>query len=88
VKRFFEDTAEAWEEITAQLEDFFERGDKIVVLVRWRVRPRGSSAAIETAVAHLWTKDGGRLVRLEQFPSREQALEALGLSEQDTHADS
>src|SRR6185312_3669958 len=43
VTRFFEDLFEPFEEVTAEPERFFERGDKIVVLVRVRSRPRGSN---------------------------------------------
>ena len=78
-KRVLDDQLEAFEEAIAEPEEFFERGDQIVVFVRVRSRPRGSSASIEIRVAHLWTMRDGELVRCELFPVREEALEAVGI---------
>ena len=37
---------------------------------------------------HVWTLRDGAVVRFQWFYQRDEALEALGLSEQDAHADS
>lgn len=87
VKRFFDDLLEPFEEIAAAPEEFFERGDKIVVYLRVRLRPRGSSAVVENRIGHLWTMRDGKVARFEIFPERERALEAAELSEQDSRAD-
>ena len=68
-------------EVVAEPEEFFLRGDQIVVFLRVRSRPRGSSATIEIRIAHLWTMRDGKAARFELFPVREEALEAVGLSE-------
>jgi ketosteroid isomerase-like protein len=78
----------AFDEVVVEPEQFFERGDHIVVFVLMRFRPRGSNAAPEIRIAHLWTMRDGKAARCELFPQREKALEAVGLSEQDAHADS
>ena len=39
-------------------------------------------------LAHVGTWEGANLRRLEEYFDREEALEAVGLSEQDAHADS
>jgi uncharacterized protein len=83
VRRVLEDQLEAFEEVVAEPEEFFLRGDQIVVFVRVRSRPRGSSATVEIRVAHLWTMRDGKAARFELFPVRQEALEAAGLSEQD-----
>ena len=88
VRRALEDELEAFEEVVPEPEQFFQRGDQIVVFVRVRSRPRGSSATVEIRVAHLWTMRDGKAARFELFPVREEALEAVGMSEQDAHADS
>ena len=59
-RRFFADLLEPFEEVTVEPMDFFERGDQIVVFVRVRVRPAGSSATVEDLVGHLWTIRGGK----------------------------
>src|SRR4051812_40472872 len=87
-RQFFEDLLEAFEEVVVQPEKFFESGERIVVFVSLRSRPSGSSAVMEIQIAHIWTMHDNRAVQLEIFPERELALEAVGLSEQDAHADS
>lgn len=81
VRRFFEDLLEPFEEVVIEPEQFFERGDRIVVFVLLRSRPRGSSATLEIRIGHLWTMRDGKPAGLELFPVREEALEALGLEE-------
>jgi ketosteroid isomerase-like protein len=80
-RRFFEDLFEPFDEVEIEPEEFFERGDQIVVFLRARFRPRGSSAFVENRVGHLWTMREGKFARLAIFPKREEALEAAELSE-------
>jgi ketosteroid isomerase-like protein len=77
VRQFFEDLFEPFEEVVVEPEEFFERGDQIAVFVVTRLRPAGSSAVIENRIGHLWTMREGKASRLEVFPKREDALEAL-----------
>jgi ketosteroid isomerase-like protein len=79
-RRFFEDLFEPFEEMVVEPEEFFERGDQIVVFVLARFRPTGSSAMVENRIGHLWTMREGKASRLQVFPRREDALEAAGLS--------
>jgi ketosteroid isomerase-like protein len=76
-----EDQLGAFEEVVSVPEEFFEQGDQIVVFLRVRSRPRGSSAEIEIRAAHVWTMRDGKATRCELFPAREEALQAVGLSE-------
>jgi uncharacterized protein len=80
-RRFFEDLFEPFEEVTVEPEEFFESGDQIVVFVAARLKPAGSTAEVENRIGHLWTMRDGKVVRLQVFPRREEALEAAGLSE-------
>jgi ketosteroid isomerase-like protein len=81
VKRFFEDLFEGFEEVVAEPEEFLERGDQVVVLLRVRSRPRGSTAVVENRIAHLWTIRDGEAVRIQVFPEREGALAAVAPKE-------
>ena len=80
-RRFFEDLFEPFEDVTIEPEQFFQRGDQIVVYIRVRLRPAGSDAVVENRIGHLWTMREGRATRLEVFPRREEALQAARLSE-------
>ena len=80
-RQFFEDLFEPFEEVVIEPEEFFERGDQIVVFLLARFRPVGSSAFVENRIGHLWTIREGKFARLAVFPRREDALEAAGLSE-------
>jgi len=77
VRRAFEDMTAAFEEIVFEPEEFFERGDRIVVFLRQEARPSGADRMIENRVGHLWTMRKGKPVRCETFPRREDALEAV-----------
>ena len=81
IQRLFEDQATAFDESVTELERLLLKGDQIVALVKLRRRPTGSTAAIEAEIAHLWTFEGGQVVRIQAFARREEALEAAGLSE-------
>jgi ketosteroid isomerase-like protein len=81
--RFFADLVEPFEEVTYEPQQFFERGDQIVVFLIVRFKPYGSSAMVENQVGALWTIRDGKPVRCEMFPQREKALEAAGMSDRD-----
>ena len=81
MRGFFADMTAGFEEVVFEPEEFLDRGDQIVVLLRFRARPSGAGAAIENRVGHLWTMRDGKAIRCETFPRREHALEAAGLSE-------
>jgi ketosteroid isomerase-like protein len=69
--------------------EFFESGDQIVVIVRNRLRPKGGTGGeFEYRNGQIWTFRDGTIVSLVQYATPEETLEAMGLSEQDAHADS
>jgi ketosteroid isomerase-like protein len=87
VMRQLEQLRETWDADALELiSDFIEAGDRVVVRFIWRGAGHGPEANIEaTAVYTLRT---GRLASLEHFWDHAEALEAVGLLEQDVHADS
>jgi ketosteroid isomerase-like protein len=87
-RRFFQDLLDPFEDVLAEPEEFFERGNQIAVFLLLGSRPKSSSAAMEIRIGHLWTMQDGKLFRLEIFLKREQALEAAGTSKQDAQANS
>jgi ketosteroid isomerase-like protein len=80
-RRAMQDFFAPYEEVLVEPQEFFDRGDRIVVYFVQRCRPRGSSAALEIRAGHVWTMRDGKAARLEIFPEREKALESIGLLE-------
>jgi uncharacterized protein len=86
---FRESLREVWgDSLRVQAEDFIEHRDHVVVMARTSARGKSSGAEVDLPVAHVWTIRDGKVVRFQTFARREEALEAVGLSEQDAHADS
>jgi ketosteroid isomerase-like protein len=68
----------AWERpLTIEAEEYIPSGDRILVLIHWTGRGKGSGAQIEGAGAHLWTFRDGLVVRYEVYRDRDQARAAL-----------
>jgi ketosteroid isomerase-like protein len=55
----------------------------VIAVVTRRARGRASGVEVERPFALVWTLRGGKVARVVWFLSRAEALEALGLSEQD-----
>jgi ketosteroid isomerase-like protein len=55
-------------------------GDKVLVAILQRGRPRGGHTVVEGRWWVVMTLRGGELARAEAFPERAQALDAAGLS--------
>ena len=76
---------EAWEEGFAsesmEAQEIIDAGDSIIVVVHHRGRGRSSGIEVEQHFAMVWTLRDGRAVRMALYPTREQALAALELSE-------
>jgi ketosteroid isomerase-like protein len=70
-----------WEKVTWQVEEVREVGpDQVISVAHFRVRGR-DGLEFDDRGATLWTFSGGQVVRVKFFPSKEQALEAVGLRE-------
>ena len=88
VIRFFTDRIEMLDEYRAEPERFWETDDRVLVFLRVTGRGQASGAEFDIRIGHLWTVHGGVVMRGEGYGDRSEALEAVGLSEQDAHADS
>jgi ketosteroid isomerase-like protein len=75
-------------ELQAQPQEFIDAGDKVAVGVRLVGCGRTSGVAFEEHEFHVFTLRGGKVTETREYRERAEALEAVGLSEQDAHADS
>jgi ketosteroid isomerase-like protein len=73
---------EAFEVYWTEVEDFLDASDdQVLVILRDHGRLKGSDAEIQQIGASLWTLRERKVVRIDFYPTREQGLEAAGLSE-------
>jgi len=81
--------AEALDDYRMVPERFIDaRDDRVLVFSREGGRGKGSGAEVQTHLtAHLWTLKDGKAVRMQSYWERSDALEAVGLSEQDARAE-
>ena len=79
---------EVWDSFRCEPLEHISVGDHVVTVLREIGCGRGSGVTVEEELAHIWTFRDGLAIRHENYPTREAALEAVGLSEQDVHADS
>ena len=81
------DFAEYWESVRIEAQEFIEAGDLVVVPLAMHGRGRdGIELAARFTMA--FAIRNGAVERMTMYQSRQDALEDLGLSEQDAHADS
>jgi ketosteroid isomerase-like protein len=87
VMRQWEQNRDTWDaDAVEPISDFMDLADHTVVRVIWRTAGRGPESNIEFTIVHTVRK--GRISLIEYFWDHAEVLEALGLSEQDAHADS
>lgn len=77
IREFLDTLMDAWDEFRIEPEDFIERDDRLLVLVRVRTRARSSGIELDERWAHLWTARAGLAVRPQVFSDRRRGLEAL-----------
>ena len=89
VRDVMRELEESFEELSQETEGVIEApGGEIVVLIHIRGRGRGSRVEVDNHIAHVWTLREDKAVRMVVYEEQVEALEAVGLSEQDAHADS
>jgi uncharacterized protein len=81
VRTFWRLWLSAWETTTFDYHEFIDAGEHVVVVQSQRNRGRTSGIELEWNFAQVWTIQDAKVVRVEFFPTRGEALEAVGLSE-------
>ena len=69
-----------FDEFRAEIEEYAEAGDSMVVMVRMVGRGKDSGVAVDTPTFPMvWTVRDGLAVRMQMFTGRDDALAAVGL---------
>lgn len=72
---------EAWGRIAIEAEDITDAGSNVLVAVRQHGVGTGSGAVTDLRYSQVWSFRGRRVIRLENFRERADALAAAGLSD-------
>ncbi len=89
LRSWYREWFEAWASFEQVCEELIDAGENVVSV--WSQRGRGRASGVEVELRHaaaVWTVRHGKIVRLAAFRSREEALEAVGLSDQDARTGS
>jgi ketosteroid isomerase-like protein len=79
--RWLEDWAAAWSEYTMEPEEFLDAGDRVVAFILQKTTGQGSGIALERHDAMVVEARDAKIVRLDYYNNRAQALKAVGLEE-------
>jgi ketosteroid isomerase-like protein len=79
--RFLATQMEAFETMWFEPLEFLDTGDRVVVPVRIGGRARHTGIDLEFERVHVWTYRSGKVLRLEIYARKREALEAVGLRE-------
>lgn len=88
LRSYFRDADAAWQELHVSQAAAREVGDFAISF--GELHGKGRASGLEVRVPLAWVSEwrDGLLVRLTTYTNKTEALEAVGLSEQDAHADS
>ena len=81
IRGWIKDLATDWEFFEVSYEEMRDLGDRVLVFGHWRARGRTSGGQSEQPGTWLYEMKKGKVVRLQTFTNRDEALEAVGLSE-------
>jgi uncharacterized protein len=81
MRRYYREWEETFDEVSIDVEELIVAGDKVVAAVRGIGKMKGSEAKINIRYAIVLSFREGKISSGREYLSREEALEALGLSE-------
>jgi ketosteroid isomerase-like protein len=87
MRRYFDEFVQAWESLRLEVDEFIEVGEHVVMPNTLHAQGR-DGIEVQARAAWVWTIRDGNVARLCFYQERREALEAVGLSEQDAHTDS
>jgi ketosteroid isomerase-like protein len=91
IRRYFADILDAGPDFRVTIERLEPVGaDRVLGFLRLNMSGRASGITLggDIPSANVWDFTDGKIKRVRIFLDRREALEAVGLSEQDAHADS
>jgi ketosteroid isomerase-like protein len=81
MRHYFATFADVMDEVRFEADVFFDAGDKVVAVTRLVAHARETGLELEQNVVQVWTVSDGLAVRADVYPTKEEALRAVGLEE-------
>lgn len=79
VRSYMERWTAEWEDYAHEVEEVLDAGDRVVVTVHFSGRGRSSGIETEARSFGVWTLRDGKVIRMDEYTQRAEALEAAGL---------
>jgi ketosteroid isomerase-like protein len=86
VRRYMEDWLGDFDILSMDFEEVIDAGDRLVIAQRARTRGKGSGIGTELPYAVAYWFRSGTIVEIKEFRTKDEALEAVGLSAPGAHA--
>jgi ketosteroid isomerase-like protein len=77
----FERWQSTFDELSVTVEEMIDAGDQVVHSAHWRGRGRGSGIKVDARYHEVYALRDGKIIRVDEYTERAEALEAAGLSE-------
>ena len=84
----FREWVEPFREYYIEPLDFIEQEDRVIIPQRHRGIGSTSGVSVEDEFTHVYEVRDHMITRVDEYDTLDEALEAVGLSEQDAHAGS
>jgi ketosteroid isomerase-like protein len=84
MRHYFESFADVMDEVRFDAEAFVDAGDRVVATTHLFARARETGLEVEQLVFQVWTMRGGRAFKAEVYPTKVEALRAVGLEDEPT----
>jgi ketosteroid isomerase-like protein len=81
VQRYIESFAKYWDEIRFEPQEYIDAGERVVVVARLIGRGKTSGVAVERIWAYVWTVRAQKVLRMDGYSSREEALKAVAAAQ-------
>ena len=79
IGEFFGKWTEDWDDYRFEVEDLLDAGDRVVAIVRDEGRGKSSGIKLDRQHAEVWTIRDGKVIRIEPYDHKAEALAAVGL---------
>jgi ketosteroid isomerase-like protein len=79
VRAYMQRWESSWERLETAPEEFIDAGDRVLVTVHFSGRGRETGIEVDARLYEVYTLDRGKVVRMDEFTERSEALRAAGL---------